>query len=85
MKKPGFLIPACSSCFLRPQVVVGQASRIEIAYDDFGLDMGDMRIVVMPAGVKPGPVLVTITNTGARRTCDPITISVEIADSKKER
>jgi len=56
-----------------------------VGYDDFSLDMGDRRVVRLPSGVKPGPVRVTITNVGAGRTSEPITISAEIADSKMER
>jgi len=57
----------------------------KLGYDDFSLAMGDRRIVRLPSGLKPGPVRVTITNTGAGRTSEPITIGAEIADSKMER
>jgi hypothetical protein len=50
------------------------AKVFKLGYDDFSLDMGDRRIVRLPAGVKPGAVRVTITNNGAGQISEPDTI-----------
>src|SRR5262249_4369227 len=82
--------PASLKCLdPNPEFVVVEFEQdgktFKLVPDDFSLDVGDWYVVRLPAGLKPGSVRVTITNTGAGRSSEPNTISAEITDPRKER